>query len=209
MKKNVLSCLLAVLLLFGAAAAPQQVFAAGTVEISTVSGAKGEVVDVTVGLKSDDVYSGNFTIRYDSKVLELVSANSEAVPSIYCVVNGADEGTVRVTFTGVAEPIKDTVLCKLVFRITADTPTGGSAVSAEQLRLYNANGVLVDASAIAGSVAKKDGASRSEQQRNGRASGRWRDGPSGRRPACGGRQFHVYIRSEVLSSAFGAGAGQP
>ena len=155
MKKNVLSCLLAVLLLFGAAAAPQQVFAAGTVEISTVSGAKGEVVDVTVGLKSDDVYSGNFTIRYDSKVLELVSANSEAAPSIYCVVNGADEGTVRVTFTGVAEPIKDTVLCKLVFRITADTPTGGSAVSAEQLRLYNANGVPVDASAIAGSVAKK------------------------------------------------------
>ena len=105
MKKNVLSCLLAVLLLFGAAAAPQQVFAVGAVEISTVSGAKGEVVDVTVGLKSDDVYSGNFTIRYDSKVLELVSANSEAAPSIYCVVNGADEGTVRVTFTGVAEPI--------------------------------------------------------------------------------------------------------
>ena len=55
-----------------------------------------------------------------------MSANSEAAPSIYCVVNGADEGTVRVTFTGVAEPIKDTVLCKLVFRITADTPTGGS-----------------------------------------------------------------------------------
>lgn len=155
MKKNVLSWLLAVLLLFGAAAAPQQVFAAGTVEISTVSGAKGEVVEVSVSLKSDDVYSGNFTIRYDSKVLELVSANSEAASSIYCVVNGADEGTVRVTFTGVAEPIKDTVLCKLVFRITADTPTGGSAVSAEQLRLYNANGVPVDASAIAGSVAKK------------------------------------------------------
>ena len=155
MKKNVLSCLLAVLLLFGAAAAPQQVFAAGTVEISTVSGAKGEVVEVSVSLKSDDVYSGNFNIRYDSKVLELVSANSEAAPSIYCVVNGADEGAVRVTFTGVAEPIKDTVLCKLVFRITADTPPGGSAVSAEQLRLYNANGVTVDASAIAGSVAKK------------------------------------------------------
>lgn len=155
MRKRVLSCLLAALLLFGAAAAPQQALAAGAVEISTVSGAKGEVVDVTVGLKSDDVYSGNFTIRYDSKVLELVSANSEAAPSIYCVVNGADEGTVRVTFTGVAEPIKDTVLCKLVFRITADTPTGGSAVSAEQLRLYNANGVPVDASAIAGSVAKK------------------------------------------------------
>ena len=40
MKKNVLSCLLAVLLLFGAAAAPQQVFAAGTVEISTVPAAQ-------------------------------------------------------------------------------------------------------------------------------------------------------------------------
>ena len=55
MKKNVLSCLLAVLLLFGAAAAPQQVFAAGTVEISTVSGAQGEVVVLTGGLKSEAV----------------------------------------------------------------------------------------------------------------------------------------------------------
>ncbi len=155
MKKNVLSCLLAVLILFGAAAAPQQALAAGAVEISSVSGARGEVVEVSVSLKSDDVYSGNFNIRYDSKVLELVSANSEAAPSIYCVVNGADEGTVRVTFTGVAEPIKDTVLCKLVFRITADTPPDGSAVSVEQLKLYTGNGEPTDASAVAGSVARK------------------------------------------------------
>lgn len=155
MRKRVLSCLLAALLLFGAAAAPQQALAAGAVEISSVSGARGEVVEVSVSLKSDDVYSGNFNIRYDSKVLELVSANSEAAPSIYCVVNGADEGVVRVTFTGVAEPIKDTVLCKLVFRITADTPPDGSAVSVEQLRLYTGNGKPTDASAVAGSVARK------------------------------------------------------
>lgn len=155
MKKNVLSCLLAVLLLFGAAAAPQQVFAAGTVEISTVSGAKGEVVDVTVGLKSDDVYSGNFNIRYDSGALALVSARAEKIPSVYCLANDAGAGVVRVTFTGTTEPIRDAVLCTLTFRISDDTPTGGSAVSAEQLRLYNANGVPVDASAIAGSVAKK------------------------------------------------------
>ena len=155
MRKRVLSCLLAALLIFGAAAAPQQALAAGAVEISSVSGAKGEVVEVSVSLKSDDVYSGNFNIRYDSKVLELVSANSEAAPSIYCVVNGADEGTVRVTFTGVAEPIKDTVLCKLVFRISADTPPDGSAVSVEQLKLYTGDGEPTDASAVAGSVARK------------------------------------------------------
>ena len=155
MRKRVLSCLLVALLIFGAAAAPQQALAAGAVEISSVSGARGEVVEVSVSLKSDDVYSGNFNIRYDSKVLELVSANSEAAPSIYCVVNGADEGAVRVTFTGVAEPIKDTVLCKLVFRITADTPPDGSAVSVEQLKLYTGNGEPTDASAVAGSVARK------------------------------------------------------
>lgn len=155
MRKRVFSCLLVALLLFGAAAAPQQALAAGAVEISSVSGARGEVVEVSVSLKSDDVYSGNFNIRYDSKVLELVSANSEAAPSIYCVVNGADEGAVRVTFTGVAEPIKDTVLCKLVFRITADTPPDGSAVSVEQLKLYTGNGEPTDASAVAGSVARK------------------------------------------------------
>ena len=78
MKKNVLSCLLAVLLLFGAAAAPQQAFAAGAVEISSVSGARGEVVEVSVSLKSDDVYSGNFNIRYPSTALSMVLTRAQS-----------------------------------------------------------------------------------------------------------------------------------
>ena len=155
MRKRVLSCLLAVLLIFGAAAAPQQALAAGAVEISSVSGAKGEVVEVSVSLKSDDVYSGNFNIRYDSGALALVSARAEKLPSVYCLANDTGAGVVRVTFTGTAEPIRDAVLCTLTFRISDDMPPDGSAVSVEQLRLYNANGVPVDASAIAGSVAKK------------------------------------------------------
>lgn len=155
MRKRVLSCLLAALLIFGAAAAPQQALAAGAVEISSVSGAKGEVVEVSVSLKSDDVYSGNFNIRYDSGALALVSARAEKLPSVYCLANDTGAAVVRVTFTGTAEPIRDAVLCTLTFRISDDMPPDGSAVSVEQLRLYNANGVPVDASAIAGSVAKK------------------------------------------------------
>lgn len=155
MKKNVLSCLLAVLLLFGAAAAPQQALAAGAVEISSVSGARGEVVEVSVSLKSDDVYSGNFNIRYDSGTLALVSARAEKLPSVYCLANDTGAGVVRVTFTGTAEPIRDAVLCTLTFRISDDTPPDGSAVSVEQLRLYTGNGEPTDASAVAGSVARK------------------------------------------------------
>ena len=155
MRKRVLSCLLAALLLFGAAAAPQQALAAGAVEISSVSGAKGEVVEVSVSLKSDDVYSGNFNIRYDSAALALVSARAEKLPSVYCLANDTGAGVVRVTFTGMTEPIRDAVLCTLTFRISADTPPDGSAVSVEQLKLYNENGEPTDASAVAGSVAKK------------------------------------------------------
>lgn len=155
MRKRVLSCLLAALLLFGAAAAPQQALAAGAVEISSVSGAKGEVVEVSVSLKSDDVYSGNFNIRYDSGTLALVSARAEKLPSVYCLANDTGAGVVRVTFTGTAEPIRDAVLCTLTFRIRDDTPPDGSAVSVEQLRLYTGNGEPTDASAVAGSVAKK------------------------------------------------------
>ena len=155
MRKRVLSCLLAALLLFGAAAAPQQALAAGAVEISSVSGAKGEVVEVSVSLKSDDVYSGNFNIRYDSGALALVSARAEKLPSVYCLANDTGAGVVRVTFTGMMEPIRDAVLCTLTFRISADTPPDGSAVSVEQLKLYNENGEPTDASAVAGSVAKK------------------------------------------------------
>lgn len=155
MRKRVLSCLLVALLLFGAAAAPQQALAAGAVEISSVSGARGEVVEVSVSLKSDDVYSGNFNIRYDSGTLALVSARAEKLPSAYCLANDTGAGVVRVTFTGTAEPIRDAVLCTLTFRISDDTPPDGSAVSVEQLRLYTGNGEPTDASAIAGSVAKK------------------------------------------------------
>ena len=57
MKKNVLSCLLAVLLLFGAAAAPQQVFAAGPGAVLTLGGCERELVCGSVGLKNNEFYT--------------------------------------------------------------------------------------------------------------------------------------------------------
>lgn len=152
MKRRILSCLLAALLLFGAAAAPQQVLAAGTLTISSVSGARGEVVEVSVALKSDDVYSGSFEIRYDSAALEFVESRT-ALPA--CFINEAEKGTVSVSLASAAETISDAVLCTLTFRITADTPAGGSEVTVGRVRLYTKGGVRTEAEFTAGSVARK------------------------------------------------------
>lgn len=125
--------------------------AAGTVTVSQVSGAAGELVDVTISLTSDDVNSGNFDVRYDSAALELVSAT--ATEEFHCLANPYETGRVRVSFMRVTT-ITDAVLCTLTFRVTQDTSADGSAVVLEQVRLYG-DGNPVGAEVIHGSVERK------------------------------------------------------
>lgn len=150
MRKRFCSLLLAAALLLGVLAAPQQAHAAGTLAISSVSAPRGETVEVTVSLTSDNVYSGNFDLRYDADTLELVSARS-ALPS--SMVNTATAGVVRLTFASLTA-LTDTVVCYLTFRVTADTPAGGSPLTAERVRLYDVDGVLTQGSALSGSVSR-------------------------------------------------------
>lgn len=150
MKKRSLSLLLAVLVLLGAVSAPQRAIAAGTLTLESVSAPRGETVEVTVSLASEDVCSGNFDICYDASTLELVSA---APVLAFAVVNGNTAGAVRVSFASTTT-LTEAALCRLTFRVTADTPAGGSPLTVEDLRLYDANGTLTTGSALSGSVSR-------------------------------------------------------
>lgn len=150
MKKRSLSLLLAVLVLLGAVSAPQRAIAAGTLTLESVSAPRGETVEVTVSLASDDVCSGNFDICYDASTLELVSA---APVLSFAAVNGNTAGAVRVSFASTTT-LTEAALCRLTFRVTADTPAEGSPLTVENLRLYDANSMLTTGSTLSGSVSK-------------------------------------------------------
>lgn len=149
MRNTIRSCWVLFLLLL-VLFQPQRALAAGTLTLSSVSGAKGETVQVAVHLKSSDICSGNFDVCYPAAELELLRAEASFG---FCVVNPTAAGTVRVSFAASA-PLTDTELCTLTFRITEATPTGGSAITATNVRFYNANAESIQAQTLAGSVCK-------------------------------------------------------
>ncbi len=150
MKRRFYSLLLAAALLLGVLAAPQQARAAGLLTISSVSAPRGETVEVTVSLTGDDVCSGNFDLRYPAAELELVASSSLLA---FGMVNPVEAGLVRMSFASTAA-LTDAALCRLTFRVTADTPAGGSVLTAERIRLYDENGQLTTADITAGSVGR-------------------------------------------------------
>ena len=131
---------------------PARAQAAGTVTVSSIAGAVGESVDVTVTLTSDDVCSGSFDVYYDSAVLTLVEV--QATERFHCLANPDGEGMIAVSFMRL-KPISDEVLCTLTFRVAGVIGTGGSAVTLAEvvLRDYDAN--PVDSSVVQGAVAPK------------------------------------------------------
>lgn len=153
MRKRLQALTMAAILLLSVLALRIPVMAAGTLTVSQVSGAKGEIVDVEILLTSDDVASGNFTVRYDSAMLELVSAKTNT--QFQCFANANETGKVLVGFARSSAPIAEAVLCTLSFRVTENTEKDGSSVYLEQIRLYTLNGVRTPASAIHGSVTRK------------------------------------------------------
>jgi hypothetical protein len=140
--------LLALLLLLS-----QTALGAGTVSVSSVSGKTGELAAVEVRLTGDDVCSGNFTICFDSDSLQLVSA-ARADGSWFGYVNETGPGRVRVSFAQTT-PLTDALLCVLSFRITANTAPQGSAVTVENLRLYDGDGQTVGGSVQTGAVTRQ------------------------------------------------------
>lgn len=154
MKKQIRAWLLAAAMLLSLTASTLSAAAAGTITVSQVSGAKGEVVDVELRLSSDDAAGGNFIVRYDSAVLELVSATPSS--GFQCILNSNDAGVVKVSFYDSNQAISDAVLCTLTFRITAQTDDqDGSPIVLEQVKLYDVNGRAVEASVLHGAVLRK------------------------------------------------------
>lgn len=143
----VLALLLAATLLL-----PPVAYAAGTLTLTSVSGAVGEQVVVEVCLTSDDVCGGNFDVSFDSACLTLVSA-ARGSGGWFGAVNEKEPGLVKMSFAQ-TEPITEATLCLLTFRITADTPAEGAAVELENVRLYNSDYQSVAAEIGFGSVTR-------------------------------------------------------
>ena len=143
--------LLSAVLLLLSFTVPQRSLAAGTLELSKVSGAQGDTVVMDVRLTSDDVYSGNFNIRFDSTALRLTAVEKNS--ALMGAVNQTEDGTVRVSFAQTSL-LTDTTLCTLTFQVTADTAVSGSSVYCEQVRLYDLDGIPVSASVIHGTVSR-------------------------------------------------------
>ena len=152
MKRRLQAALLAAVILLSAVLCATPVLAAGTVTVSQVSGTKGELVDVTISLTSDDVCSGNFNICFDSDALELVEHASTDL--FHCISNPYESGRVRVSFMRI-QPVTDALLCTLTFRVTAETSDEGSPITLTQVKLYDENGSLVSSLVIEGAVARK------------------------------------------------------
>ena len=151
MKKRLQAALLAAVVLVSALVWAPPAHAVGTVTVSRVCGAVGELVDVTISLTSDDVDSGNFDVRYDSAALELVQ--TQTTNEFHCLANPYEAGRVRVSFMRM-EAITQAQLCTLTFRVTQDTSADGSAVVLERVILYG-NDAPVGAEVIHGSVERK------------------------------------------------------
>lgn len=154
MKRQIRAWLLVAAMLLSLSAATISAAAAGTITVSQVSGAAGEVVDVELRLSSDNVAGGNFTVRYDSDVLELVSATPAT--AFACLANSSAAGEVKVVFSHSTQVIRDAVLCTLTFRVTGQTDAqSGSAIVLEQVMLYDLNSKAVAADVIHGTVVRK------------------------------------------------------
>lgn len=152
MKKRFRTALLLLLVLLLAVTMAAPAFADGTITVSSVSGVRGELVDVQISLSGSDVRSGNFVLQYDSSVLELTETLTTT--TFQCVANSGTTGSVFVSFASM-NPI-DTVLCTLTFRVTANTDSqSGTPVLVQQARLYDQNGSHVASNVIHGAVARK------------------------------------------------------
>lgn len=143
--------LLAVVLTLSLLAPPLSV-RAGSLTVTSVTGARGDETAVELRLDSQEVCSGSLNVLFDSTKLEFVSAERSA-ESGQGAVNLTAPGKLRVNFAS-TEPLTQPVLCRLTFRITADTPTAGTPITLDGVRLYDQNAKVVSTSLEMGSVTR-------------------------------------------------------
>ena len=120
--------------------------------VETVGGRRGAVVTLAVTLEDyTDVAGANFTLRYDSSALELLSAEAGNVSG--CIVNGSySADQIRVSYAGTSALRAAATFCVLTFRIRSDAPLGLAEVSVTANRFYDVNASLLSRSAENGGV---------------------------------------------------------
>ena len=93
---------------------------------------------------------GNFTLQYDPSCLQLTAVLKLHPSADLLTWNEPELGTVHVSFSG-KQPISAGELCAAMFR-TVGTAGETSAVTLTNVRMYDTDGKLLDASAEDGSV---------------------------------------------------------
>ena len=122
------------------------------VTVSSAAGVRGETVTVEVTL-TGGAASGNFNLIYDPETVTLTGA--ALGKGITGRVNTAyGENKARVSFVRMDGAAAYTV-CTFSFTITGATPTEGTPLKLDSLRLYNIDGNPVTGTSADGSVSRK------------------------------------------------------
>lgn len=124
--------------------------------VGQAMGRRGEQVTLEVSLNGvNGAAAGSFNVCYDGSALTLVSAQAgEAMAGRACAVNERyAAGTVRVTFAGTLPIPEDSVLLRLTFQIGRYAALGGHAVTAERVKLSDADGGLLSEAFVPGGIA--------------------------------------------------------
>ncbi len=113
----------------------------------------GDVIEVPVSLRANDIYDGNFTIQYDSSKMSVIKTTAQgALANRQTIINDAyDTGKIRVSFAGTTPVSCNGDILKIIFKIN-DGAVGSADVAVGDMRMYNIDGGAVDCGIANGAV---------------------------------------------------------
>ena len=162
LSKRICSLTLALVMFFGILPAipAEAAFSTPTWHVGHVNAVAGERVEVDIFLiNATEVYGGNFTLQYDSTMLEVQSCSYSKALDAYtknCNLNYQSTGNqIRFTFSGAQALKTDGIVATLVFNVK-ESVEGISNLTFTNCKLYSTNGTTLSASVENGSVTVKE-----------------------------------------------------
>lgn len=132
-------------------------------EISSAEGRIGDVVKITVSVKSNPGIAGAaFKLKYDEDILTLVSAGADTGIFKSAVVNTKEKGFVGFVYAGVNDISDDGTVLVVEFRIIDAVTISETELLLENLDICNANEEIITSSTKFGKIEITDYAPESE-----------------------------------------------
>ena len=113
----------------------------------------GDVIEVPVSLRANDIFDGNFTIQYDSSKMSVIKTTAQgALANRQTIINDTyDTGKIRVSFAGTTPVSCNGDILKIIFEVN-DGAVGSADVTIGDVRMYNIDGGAVDCGISNGAV---------------------------------------------------------